>query len=417
LRCIRLDHREGQRDPCVTTPADLFDPDAIIAAVTRRQLRWDEVWGRRLHRHFLTGPAPRDRLPDVVGAVCGIHAQMMPSAEISVGLRVAGATAADLRAELWERRSLVKTYGLRGTVHLFPTAELGLWLAALRAKPERKRPPEMTLDPGERAALVEAISDALDGRRLTRDELEQEVTRRLGSWVMQPGGPAFGGTWPRWVYGLGAAAADGVLCFGPSQGNRVSYVRVDQWIGLDPAAGGVDGRAALAQVARRFLAAYGPASHREFARWFAMDERAAAGVLRSLGDELTEVDVDGWPAWLPAGDDPAPTARGSVRLLPHFDCYVVGAHPRDRFIPPVWAERGLTKGTAATLPVLLVDGVVGGLWQRRRAGRTLEITVEPFGRLGARQRKAAETEAARVGDILGIPVTVAFGPVSARPHL
>jgi hypothetical protein len=106
-----------------------------------------------------------------------------------------------------------------------------------------------------------------------------------------------------------------------------------------------------------------------------------------------------------------------VLLLPHFDCYVVGAHPRERFLPAVWAERGLPRGTASQLPVLLVDGVVGGLWHRRRTGRKLEITVEPFGRLTAAQRRAVEAGAARIGAILEAAVTLAFGPVASRPHL
>jgi hypothetical protein len=384
--------------------------------VAVRRLSWGDVWRRRLARHFLLDPAPRDRLGEVAGAVCGVHAQMMPSAEISLGLRVAGATRSDLRTELWERRSLVKTYGLRGTVHLFPTAELPLWLAALRANPEPQRslPEERTLDPAQEKAVVEAIADALDGRPLTRDELEAEVARRVGDWALEPGLPAFGGTWPRWVPGIGAAARAGVLCFGPNRGNKVTYLRVDQWVGTS---GPVDGAQALTEVLRRFLVAYGPATHREFARWFRTDERAAAAMVRSLDTEVEEVDVEGWRGWLPAADEPAPDAAGSVRLLPHFDCYVVGAHPRARFLPPVWAERGLPSGTAAQLPVLLVDGAVGGLWHRRRAGRRLEITVEPFGRLTARQRREVAAEADRVGAILEASVTVTFGPVPARPHL
>jgi hypothetical protein len=104
-------------------------------------------------------------------------------------------------------------------------------------------------------------------------------------------------------------------------------------------------------------------------------------------------------------------------LLPHFDCYVVGAHPRDRFIPPAWAERGYTKGTASTLPVLLLDGVVGGVWQRRRSGRTVSIMVEPFGQLTAAQRSQVGAEADRIGEILEAPISLTFGAVSARPHL
>jgi len=390
------------------------------AGVVTRRLSWGEVWGRRLARHFLVEPAPRERLVDVVGAVCGIHAQVMPSAEISLGLRVAGCARADLRTELWERRSLVKTYGLRGTVHLFPAGELPLWLAAVAANPEpaRSRPPEGALDPAQEKAVVEAIADALDGQRLTRDGLEAEVARRVGSWAVEPGQPAFGGTWPKWMTGIGAAARAGVLCFGPNEGNKVTYVRLDQWVDLP---GVVDGTQALTEVLRRFLAAYGPATHQEFARWFHMEERAAADLFRSLRTEVMEVDVEGWRAWLPAADtadEPAsPAAGGSVLLLPHFDCYVVGAYPRERFLPAVWAERGLPRGTASQLPVLLVDGVVGGLWHRRRTGRKLEITVEPFGRLTAAQRRAVEAGADRIGAILQTAVTLAFGPVPARPHL
>jgi hypothetical protein len=96
---------------------------------------WDQVWRRRLARHQLLEPAPIERLTWVVGQVCGIHCQVATSAELSIGLRVNGATRHHVRRALWDERSLIKTYGLRGTVQLFPAAELSLWLAALRARP------------------------------------------------------------------------------------------------------------------------------------------------------------------------------------------------------------------------------------------------------------------------------------------
>src|SRR5438067_5060473 len=97
------------------------------------RLTWEKVLRWRLDRHHLIEPAPRERLVQVVGEVCGIHAQVMASAELSLGLRVEGVTRPDVAAELWERRRLVKTYGLRGTVHLFPADEFSTWMAALRA--------------------------------------------------------------------------------------------------------------------------------------------------------------------------------------------------------------------------------------------------------------------------------------------
>src|SRR5438067_2010608 len=127
---------------------------------------WDEVLTWRMGRHHLLAPAPRDRLVGVVGALCGIHAQVMASAELSLGLRVAGATRRDVAAALWEERRLVKTYGIRGTVHLFPADELPLWMAALRANrgTDQARLGQQGLDGGRLEAVVEAIGAALDGR-------------------------------------------------------------------------------------------------------------------------------------------------------------------------------------------------------------------------------------------------------------
>src|SRR5215472_15927345 len=165
-------------------------------------LTWKDVWSRRLAQHALLAPRPREELVEIVRAVGGIHAQMLPAAELSIGIRLEIATRRDVRRELWERRLLVKTYGLRGTVHLFPSDELGLWLGALQAN---RRPDEvkwlahMGLDPSQKEAIVAAIGAALDGRSLTREELGQEVARRVGAWASDAVSPAFGGNWPRWL--------------------------------------------------------------------------------------------------------------------------------------------------------------------------------------------------------------------------
>jgi hypothetical protein len=199
-----------------------------------RSLSWQEVWGWRLARHALLAPASKERLVVVVRAVCGIHAQMLSAAELSVGVRVAGVSRQDVRAELWQRRGLVKTHGPRGTLHLFPAEDAPLWSAALRANQhpnEARRLAQMGLNPGQLEALVAAIGDALDGQCLTREELGSEVARRVGPWATEAASPAFGGQWPRWLMAVGAAANAGLLCFGPDQGSKVTFVRPDQWLG------------------------------------------------------------------------------------------------------------------------------------------------------------------------------------------
>jgi hypothetical protein len=384
-----------------------------------RSLTWPEVWRRRLDRHSLLAPTEPDQMVEVVRAVSGIHAQMMPAAELSIGIRVQGVTQADVRNALWERRSLVKTYGLRGTIHLFPADELWLWTAALRARPqprEERRLEELGLTLAQVDAVIDAIGEALDNRRLTREELGAEVVRRAGTWAGDAVSPAFGSRWPRWQIALGHAANAGVLCFGPNLGGRVTFVRPDQWIGPRRQ---IDGSEALQAVLLRYLATYGPATHRDFAQWFAIPPGAAGELLRSLSTELEEVDVEGYRAWLPrarAADD-AVAPRESVHLLPHFDCYLIGCHPRNRLVHPAWAERVLAHGSAGNRPVVLIDGMVAGLWQQETSGRTLEIRVELFERSDAGRYQALEAAAARIAEIKMMEARLTLGTVQSRPHL
>src|SRR5688572_32794855 len=108
-------------------------------------LTWERIWSRRLSRHGLATPVPADRMAEQVATMCGAHAQVMSAAEISIGIRVAGITREDVRRALWDERSLVKTIGPRGTVHLLAAADLPMWNAVLDAS---LQPP--TFPPGVR---------------------------------------------------------------------------------------------------------------------------------------------------------------------------------------------------------------------------------------------------------------------------
>uniref|UniRef100_UPI00403FFA72 DNA glycosylase AlkZ-like family protein n=1 Tax=Streptomyces sp. DG1A-41 TaxID=3125779 RepID=UPI00403FFA72 len=78
-----------------------------------------------------------------------------------------------------------------------------------------------------------------------------------------------------------------------------------------------------------------------------------------------------------AGDTEFPDGpvRG-VRLLPYFDAYIIAAQPRERLFPRAAFERALAGGQAGNYPVLLVDGVVAGVWHQRRQGRRTTVTVQ-----------------------------------------
>ncbi len=88
------------------------------------RLSWAEVCARRLERHALSTASQEARPADIAAAICGAHAQVLSAAELSIGLRLASASRADVREALWAEHSLVKTFGPRGTVHLLPTQDL-----------------------------------------------------------------------------------------------------------------------------------------------------------------------------------------------------------------------------------------------------------------------------------------------------
>ena len=93
-----------------------------------------------------------------------------------------------------------------------------------------------------------------------------------------------------------------------------------------------------------------------------------------------------------------------MRLLSHYDVYVIACHPRDHLIPEQ-KERIFLRG-AGPNPALLVDGRVAGVWSRTLRGRRMEIEVEPFGRLTSGQRRELADDAARVARTYGAEATL-----------
>jgi Winged helix DNA-binding domain len=351
-------------------------------------LTWDQVRARRLARSHLTERS--SDLLDVVRRVGGIHAQVQASAELQLAARVDGITQQDVRAALWRDRTLVKAWTLRGTLHLHPADELALWLTArsalssepaeLPAWPDPKgvvHPPVSAEELGE---LRAAVWDAFDGRALLRDELAAEVVKRVG-------------TKHEGRLRSGFAFFTDQLVQGPPQGNKITLARPDQWIeGWQT----VDEEAALREVLRRYLWAYGPARPVDFRAWF--------GDVCFDRLDVEEVDVQGHRASVLSGDTDFPPLQESVRLLPEYDVYVMGFRERERLVPEKVREqvaahgRGRYEGPAG-VRFLLVDGVTAGLWERKKSAKRIEITVSPARRV---KRTELKREVERFGAFLGV---------------
>jgi hypothetical protein len=366
------------------------------------KLTWPQAAAWRVRRHHLDQRAPAGSMLAVAGRLCGLHAQVMSSAELTAWARVEDLDRGAVQRALWEDRTLVKTWAMRGTLHLLPAAELPLWHAALSTSPRYLRPAlwqkyfGITIEQLDR--LTELIADALDGRVMTREELAREVARLSGSAAL--GAQLAQGSWGTI---LKPAAFTGRLCFAPSLGQRVRFTRPDTWLAaaLQPA----DPQTAASAVARRFLAAYGPATHQDLARWWNGGGISTARQwIASLGDEVTPVDLDGARAWILTTDtreirELAPVR--SVRLLPGFDQFVVGASWHARHLLPGDMRGRVYRPQGWISPVLLVNGFMRGTWRHEVRGSRLEIVVEPFVSLPAWVRRAAAQEAERLTAFLG----------------
>jgi hypothetical protein len=206
-----------------------------------------------------------------------------------------------------------------------------------------------------------------------------------------------------WGNLLHPAAEQGYLCFGPSQGSKVTFVRPDQWIGRWDEPSGHD---AWKMLLQRFFSTYGPANHHDIGHWWGLRPDKAKMLIDYVRDELEEVEVEGQKRWLRREDVQSIVdveMSPCVKLLPSWDCYPMFYHPRELFVSQNHRARIFTK-LQGNKPVLLIDGVAGGIWeQRRKSGRT-ELNVHPFSHLTSAQEQLVKEEAASLGEFLGTNV-------------
>ena len=343
-----------------------------------------------MERHHLVGrAAPRDLLR-VVSEICGLHAQLMSSAELSLWARIDGLERAAVTKALWKRRTLVKLWATRGTLHLLPSAELGIWLSALGTYTNRGMTGHPEID-----VLSEAVGSALEDRVLSREELALEVERITGS-------PSFG-EYVRFSWGsyLKPASFRGGLCFAPSDDSRVRFTTPATWVpgGIDTP----DSTDALREVTRRFLSAYAPCTAEDLALWWGVGPAGGRRMLAALGDEAVEVDVGGQRAWMLGCDVRGMTRakpRDAARLLPAFDPWVVGASRSAAALLDPRHKARVYRAQGWMSPVVLVNGRMVGVWKHARKGRRLRVEIEPFGRLPAWARTQLVAETERLAEFL-----------------
>ena len=358
-----------------------------------------QVCAWRLKKHHLLNRADRKSLSNVVSEICGVQAQVMSCAEQGICARVRNVTVDEVKDELWKERNLVKTWCMRGTLHLLAADDLPLYVAALKTRTTYRSSPWLKgqgVSLGEIDTITREVRNSLDGRCLTREELAEDVVKRAGFGLRLKRHLLSG-----WGALLHPAAHQGSLCFGPNRGKNVTFVRPDQWIrGWDEPSG----EQALRTLVKRFLSAYGPCSYDAFNHWWNVLGKDAKKIFDLVSDELIQVEFEGRSAWLKK-DDIEHVSRSrpvkSVRLLPSFDPYVMFYSPREQLVEDRFRARVFRQLAGWVSPVLLIDGAAMGVWKYERKKRQLNVEVEPFRKLSRVEADLVEDEAEKLGEFAG----------------
>ncbi|WP_433788836.1 winged helix DNA-binding domain-containing protein [Actinoplanes sp. CA-252034] len=336
----------------------------------------EQVLAWRMERQFLAAVAAESAVA-VVGRLCGVQAQVASAAEHAVAVRLAAPATGAVEAAL-ERRELIKVWAMRGTLHLLTVTDAASCLSLMAdARTWEKGAWQRTFaTTGQIDAIADAVREILPGRALTREQLAAEILQTTRDDSL---GELLGSGWGTVLKPL---AWQGLVCHGPTDGNRVTFTSpatwADGWTGLpapDPAA---------ARIIPAYLGAFGPATMEAFDQWLIRGASRRASLRRWFADlsrsgDITEVSVDGQAAFARTADLDDIAAAVPVpgtRLLPAFDQFVLGPGTRDeRLIAP--HRRALISRTGGWISPVVVDrGRIAGTWEPTGDGLTVSLFAE-----------------------------------------
>ncbi|MDQ3728062.1 MAG: winged helix DNA-binding domain-containing protein [Actinomycetota bacterium] len=342
----------------------------------------------RAHSQLLHRPDAETDVPAVLRAIGGAQAQEPRSGRLQVRARTPGSlTAADVEHARVEDRSVIRAWVMRKTAHLFPTEDLD-WMAPIFwgriADWSRGRLEALGVDEALREKALKAMRKTLESRGgMTRSEVLKEAARAGVEVDVE-----------RRTHLSVLAVVEGWACIGPRVGSESAFVSTRDWIGTWRPRGR---EGALAELARRYLAAFAPATERDFAYWAGLPLGDCRLGLEAIAKEIREVGaVGGGTLLVPRAWRPAAAGRAAVRLLGAYDTYLMGYASRRHAVSAEW-EKSVLPGGGVLRPTICIDGRFAGTWRSKRSGNRLEVELEPFKPLADAILDAIEAEVADLG--------------------
>jgi hypothetical protein len=351
----------------------------------------------RAAAQLLHRPASAREPAEIARAIAGAQAQDVFAGPLTFRSRSRRLTARDIERARTEERSLLRTWVMRKTIHLIPADDAGWMLPLFEPMIERwcrMRLEQLGVPAGSQEKALRTVARAL--------EREGPLTRPEASERVAAAGIELN-TQTRMHIAL-LSVVSGVACLGPDRGSRTCLVRREDWIGK---AAKLEREAALGELARRYLRAFGPATDRDFAYWSGLGLREMRAGLEEIAGELEELRVGDQTMLSLRGRRPRLPAAGQVRMLANFDTYLLGWKDRRFSVPGQHAATVKEGGGGWIRPVIVRDGVVIGGWRSSRKAGSIEVALGPSAELPIDVRKAIDSEIRDLERFEGVPVKLA----------
>ncbi|MDQ1659203.1 MAG: hypothetical protein QOD41_4286 [Cryptosporangiaceae bacterium] len=364
-----------------------------------------EVLGLRMGSLLLREDDP-GRPKDVAGVVSwfgAMQAQDNGSALWSLGVRLPHLDLAGVKEAL-ERKEALRTWPMRGTVHLVPPrdARWMLDLMGVRALAgAAARRASLGLDERTADRAVDVLGSALAGNRLTRAQCLAALTAA----GIDIGGQA--GYHLLWY-----ASQRGVTCIAPHVGTEQTFALLGEWV-PDPWLPSRE--EALATIAIRYFRSHGPTTRQDFAGWTGLTATDAKAGIAAAGDALTSAMAGGTEVYLtPEALDTAPRDATGYLTLPGFDEYLLGFKDRSLMVSDGHKQAIIPGGNGVFQPTVVRAGRVVATWKRTMTTKLAKIQVHELAKLTAKDRTAIEAAFDPYGRFLGFPVSLTFLEHSLR---
>ncbi|RBP46194.1 winged helix DNA-binding protein [Roseimicrobium gellanilyticum] len=338
------------------------------------------------------GTAAGETPADIVTLLGAMQAQDYLGALWSIGLRLPGSTEAAVESAIAER-SIVRTWPMRGTLHFVAAADVRWMLKLLTPRiisGSAGRHRQLELDEAVFQRSEKVLSRALKGGQVrTRGELFEALERNR----IDPSGQ-------RGIHILSKLAQEGLLCFGPREGKQPTFVLLDDWV---PESRHLDRDDAIAEIARRYFIGHGPATLMDFVGWTGLKITEGRQGLEAVSKELRREIIKGVEYWMSTVlDKPATKKPNTIHLLSGFDEFVLGYKDRATVIPPEHLNKIVPGGNGMFMPTVVRRGQVVGLWKRMLKGKSVQVSLTPFGKLTSTEASGAKKVVARYGAFLGL---------------